>query len=178
MPIINLKSYTDIIPPGERVFHDYTVDANEEFLANNDNWVPYVDRVEFLPLWFGTRSQPGFANILRIQPGTSLPAHFHPAGVYGFTLKGSWRYLEHDWVATPGTFLWEPPGELHTLHVPAEHREPMVTYFVSLGGLIYVDDIRSGKPIAYDDGFTLLEIALNYYKEKGWDPKTLYGLCR
>jgi hypothetical protein len=54
----------------------------------------------------------------------------------------------------------------------------MVCYFVSLGGLIYVDDIRSGKPIAYDDGFTLLEIALNYYKAKGWDPKRLYSLCR
>jgi 2,4'-dihydroxyacetophenone dioxygenase len=178
MPILHFKSYTDIIPEHARVFHDYTVDATEDFQANPDNWVPYVEGVEFLPLWFGTRSQPGFSNILRIQPGAQLNPHFHPAGVYGFTLKGSWRYLEHDWVAIPGTFLWEPPGELHTLTVPASNREPMLTYFVSLGGLVYVDSVASGKPVAYDDGFTLLEISLNYYKERGWDPKKLYDICR
>ena len=31
----------------------------------------------------------------------------------------------------------------------------MMTYFVSMGGLVYLDSIESGKPIAYDDGFTL-----------------------
>ena len=178
MPIIRLKSYTDIVPPTHRVFHDYTVDTTEEFMANKDNWVPYIDGVEFLPLWFGTRSQPGFANILRVQPGKRLNPHFHPTGVFGYTLKGSWRYLEHDWVAIPGTFLWEPPGEAHTLVVPDTATEPMVTYFVSLGGLVYMDTIESGLPVAYDDGFTLLEIAVNFYKEKGWDPEKIYKLCR
>jgi len=93
-------------------------------------------------------------------------------------LSGSWRYLEHDWVATPGTFLWEPPGEAHTLVVDAFAPEPMVTYFVSLGGLIYIDNMQSGQPIAYDDGFTLLDIALNYYKSIGRDADALYKLCR
>lgn len=178
MPILKLKSYTDIIPPTHRAFHDFTVDATPAFQADEKNWIPYVDGVHFLPLWFGTRSQPGFSNILRVQPGKRLNPHFHPTGVFGYTLSGSWRYLEHDWVAIPGTFLWEPPGEAHTLIVEETAKEPMITYFVSLGGLVYLDNMENGQPIAYDDGFTLLEIALNHYKSTGRDLDALYALCR
>jgi 2,4'-dihydroxyacetophenone dioxygenase len=178
MPISSFKTYTDIIPPTHRAFHDFTVDANDAYRANEENWVPYVDGADFLPLWFGTRSQPGFANIVRIRPGKQLNPHYHPAGVFGYTLSGSWRYLEHDWAATPGTFLWEPPGELHTLVVDPNATEPMVTYFVSLGGLVYVDNVTSGRPVAYDDGFTLLDIALGHYRSINRDPDALYKLCR
>jgi hypothetical protein len=178
MPISKFKTFTDLVPDAKRVFHDYTVDATDEFMADPENWVPYVEGVEFLPLWFGTRSQPGFSNILRIQPGARLNPHYHPAGVYGMTLKGSWRYLEHDWVAVPGTFLWEPPGEAHTLVVDADAREPMVTYFVSLGGLVYIESMENSVPVAYDDGFTLFDIAKEFYLSKGKDLDKLYALCR
>jgi len=30
-------------------------------------------------------------------------------------MRGHWRYLEHDWIAKPGTFIYEPAGEAHTL---------------------------------------------------------------
>jgi 2,4'-dihydroxyacetophenone dioxygenase len=30
-------------------------------------------------------------------------------------LEGSVRYLEYDWVATPGAFIYETPGLTHTL---------------------------------------------------------------
>jgi 2,4'-dihydroxyacetophenone dioxygenase len=178
VPILKLKSYTDLIPPTHRTFHDYTVDLTEEYKSNEENWIPYVEGVHFLPLWFGTRSQPGFSNILRVQPGKQLNPHFHPTGVFGMTLAGSWHYLEHDWVATPGTFLWEPPGEAHTLVVDKDAPVAMQTYFISLGGLIYLDNMENGLPIAYDDGFTLLEISLNYYKSIGRDLDSLYALCR
>ncbi|PCI44028.1 MAG: hypothetical protein COB51_10795, partial [Moraxellaceae bacterium] len=36
--------------------------------------------------------------------------HRHPAMVTGYTLDGAWGYLEHDWVATKGTFIFEPAG--------------------------------------------------------------------
>jgi hypothetical protein len=54
----------------------------------------------------------------------------------------------------------------------------METYFVSLGGLVYLDSIESGKPIAYDDGFTLLELAKKHYREIGRDSDSLAALCR
>jgi hypothetical protein len=30
-------------------------------------------------------------------------------------MRGHWRYLEHDWTAKPGTFIYEPAGELDAL---------------------------------------------------------------
>ncbi|WP_411826638.1 2,4'-dihydroxyacetophenone dioxygenase family protein [Luteolibacter sp. AS25] len=178
MPISRFKSYTDLIPSDKRVFHDYTVDVTPEFMADEDNWIPYIPGVDFIPLWFGNRSQPGFSNILRVQPGSQLNPHYHPAGVYGFTIQGSWRYLEHDWVANTGSFLWEPPGEAHTLVVDADAKVPMMTYFVSLGGLVYLESMENPVPVGYDDGFTLLEIALEHYKNTGKDVDKLYALCR
>jgi hypothetical protein len=38
--------------------------------------------------------------------------------------------------------------------------------------------MENGVPIAYDDGFTLLEISLKYYKQIGRDPDELFKLCR
>ena len=32
-------------------------------------------------------------------------------GSFGYVIKGSWRYLEHDWVAEEGGFVYEPPGK-------------------------------------------------------------------
>lgn len=31
-----------------------------------------------------------------------------------YTISGSWRYLEHDWVATAGSFVYETAGSQHT----------------------------------------------------------------
>ena len=41
---------------------------------------------------------------------------------------GRWRYLEHDWVAETGSYVFEPPGEIHTLTVPEDCAE-MITFF-------------------------------------------------
>ena len=157
MPIETFRTFSNWTTAAHTTFHDYTVDVTEELMADESNWVPYIPGVHFIPLWFGTRAQPGFSNILRVQPGMQLNPHYHPGAVYGFTISGSWHYLEHDWVANVGTFLWEPPGEAHTLVVNKDAPIPMMTYFVSLGGLVYLDSIESGRPVAYDDGFTLLE---------------------
>jgi 2,4'-dihydroxyacetophenone dioxygenase len=178
VPINMFRSYVEQSSPEQRIFGDYTVDFDEAAMEDDRRWVPYVPGVDFFPLWFGTRSAPGFSNILRVQPNHQLNPHFHPAGVFGFTLKGTWHYLEHDWVATPGTFLWEPPGECHTLVVPADAPEPMSTYFVSLGGLCYVDSVDNGKFVGYDDGNTLFDISYDHYKAIGLDPESLYAICR
>ena len=112
----------------------------------------------------------GFANVLKILPGRQLNPHYHISEVHGFTLRGKWRYLEHDWVAEPGSYIYEPAGEVHTLSVPEDADEPMITFFVLHGGLIYLDKVEGGKVVGYDDGFTLLDLARKHYKEVGLDP--------
>ncbi len=67
-------------------------------------------------------------------------------------LEGAWRYLEHDWVAETGSFIYEPPGEVHTLH--ADEKRGMSTFFVTRGSLVYTD--ARGKQIGFEDVFTRL----------------------
>jgi hypothetical protein len=43
---------------------------------------------------------------------------------------------------------------------------------------VYLDSIESGRPVAYDDGFTLLELAEKHYREIGRDVGALHELCR
>ena len=63
--------------------------------------------------------------------------HRHPTPVHGFVLEGSWRYLEHDRVAEAGAYVFEPPGEEHTLTVDEGE---MRTFFYVDGPVLYVDD--------------------------------------
>ena len=88
--------------------------------------------------------------------------HRHPAPVTGFTLKGSWGYLEHDWEARKGTFIHEPAGETHTLIVtPTE--EFMLALFHNFGPLIMVDE--NGDQTGYEDVFTRMEKVKSHHKK-------------
>lgn len=174
MPITLFKTFEDGVEPGMRAHHEYTTDLD---LDDEKMWVPYVTGAWFLPCSFNV-STGGFTNVLKIAPGAQLNPHYHISTVYGFTLRGSWRYLEHDWVAVPGTFIYEPPGEAHTLVVDADATEPMITFFHVAGGLIYLDSMESGKVAAYDDGFSMLELARKHYNLMGLDQSLLDRLVR
>src|SRR5207247_2125688 len=80
-----------------------------------------------------------------------LSRHVHPAPVHGLVLEGSWRYLEHDWVARKGMYVFEPPGEIHTLVVDADVAE-MITFFNISGAMIYLD--QEDRTIGYEDVYT------------------------
>jgi 2,4'-dihydroxyacetophenone dioxygenase len=84
--------------------------------------------------------------------------------VVGYVLKGRWRYLEHDWVAEEGSFVYEPPGEIHTLTVPAECAE-MITFFNIAGAMIYLD--AAGRQTDYEDVFTKIEKCRAHYATVG-----------
>ena len=131
-------------------------------------WVPQAPGVWFRPLLLNTVTG-SWCNLLRVRKAGVLSRHIHPSWVTGYVIRGAWRYLEHDWVATPGTYIFEPAGEAHTLVVDADAPEPMVTFFVLSGGLIYLDNLENGKVIGYDDGFTLLELARKHYSNVGLD---------
>jgi hypothetical protein len=84
--------------------------------------------------------------------------------VVGYVVKGRWRYLEHDWIAEQGSFVYEPPGEIHTLSVPDDCRE-MITFFNIGGAMIYVDD--GGRQIGYEDVFTKIDMCRAHYAAAG-----------
>ena len=67
-------------------------------------WVPQAPGVCFRPLMLNTVNG-GWFNLLRVRKSGVLSRHRHPSAVFGYVLKGSWRYLEHDWVAEEGGFV-------------------------------------------------------------------------
>jgi hypothetical protein len=80
-----------------------------------------------------------FSVVLKGLAGAKLGIHYHVGTVRGYTLRGHWRYLEHDWIAKPGTFIYEPAGEAHTLVVTDDSPEAALVVFMVEGGLIYLD---------------------------------------
>ncbi|WP_031500371.1 2,4'-dihydroxyacetophenone dioxygenase family protein [Bryobacter aggregatus] len=122
-------------------------------------WVPQAENVWFRPLCLSTR-QGYWVNLLRVRKSGILSRHRHPAPVHGYVVEGKWHYLEHDWVATQGSYVFEPPGETHTLVVPADVPQ-MITLFHITGAMIYVD--AEGKVTAYEDVFTKIEMCRKHY---------------
>ncbi|MCF1711122.1 2,4'-dihydroxyacetophenone dioxygenase family protein [Tabrizicola sp. J26] len=126
-------------------------------------WVPQAENVWFRPLCLN-RSQGYWMNFLRVRRSGILSRHRHPNAVHGWVLKGRWHYLEHDWVAEEGSYIFEPPGETHTLVVP-EGVEEMITYFQVNGIMSYVDPW--GRPLGYEDVFTTIEMCRSHYASVG-----------
>jgi len=79
-----------------------------------------------------------YVHLLRVTRSGLLQRHRHSGQVHAYVIRGKWLYLEHDWVAEEGSYVFEPPGETHTLVVPDDCTD-MVTLFTVHGSLIYVD---------------------------------------
>lgn len=125
-------------------------------------WVPQAKNVWFRPLLLNTVNGE-WLNLLRVRRSGMLSRHRHPAPVHGYVLRGSWRYLEHDWTARAGMYVFEPPGEVHTLVVDSD--DEMVTLFHVSGCLIYMDD--QGTPCGYDDVHRKIALCQEHYAQNG-----------
>ena len=132
-------------------------------------WVPQGDRVWFKPLRFDLANG-RWVNLLKVTGGGRVNRHRHSGGqVLGYCIQGSWHYLEREWVARPGTFVYEPPGDIHTLVV--DPQEDMLTLFLLEGVVQYLDD--DDNVIYQDDVFTKLERYLTFCRDQGIEPREL-----
>jgi hypothetical protein len=77
-------------------------------------WVPFGPGAAIRHLAFDVRRN-AFSNVLWVKSKGVVGTHKHRGTVVMFCLEGSVRYLEYDWVATPGSFIYETPGLTHTL---------------------------------------------------------------
>ncbi len=133
-------------------------------------WVPQGENVWFKPLRFDLANG-RWVNLLKVTKQGKVNRHRHSGGqVLGFVVQGSWRYLEREWVARPGTLVYEPPGDIHTLVVD-EGVEEMQTLFILEGSVQYIDD--EDNLIYQDDVFSKLERYLKFCEEQGIEPLDL-----
>ena len=131
--------------------------------ADERQWIPLNEGVWFHPLQLDI-TRGAWTNLLKVVPNGRLACHAHPNPVHAYTLQGSWGYLEHDWTATAGDFVYETPGEAHTL-VAYEDREPMRVFFTVKGPLIWLDD--KGEPCGYFDVHNYIDLCKAHYESVG-----------
>ncbi len=100
-----------------------------------------------------------YTNVVRWAAGTRLPKHLHTGDVHSYTFKGKWRYLEYSWLATAGSYVYEPSGTTHTLEVD----EDVEAMFVVQGGMVwYGDDGRLDTYQEAADVLQAVELALHH----------------
>ncbi|MFN6120731.1 MAG: 2,4'-dihydroxyacetophenone dioxygenase family protein [Actinomycetes bacterium] len=93
----------------------------------------------------------------RFEPGTTIRTHRHTGAVHAFTLAGRWHYLEYpDDVNEAGSYLFEPAGSVHTLHVPADTDGPTDGVFISHGANQTLDD--AGEVVSVTDAHSVLRV--------------------
>ncbi|CAM9317336.1 unnamed protein product, partial [Heterosigma akashiwo] len=155
------EALKDIVIPGVFDFSKFTEPTTKD--EDPRAWVPQTECLSFRPLCLCT-SQGYYVNLLKFKGGGVLGRHRHSSPVHALTLKGSWGYKEHGWNAKSGTYVFEPPGETHTLIVDKDCEE-MITMFHVTGSLLYTNE--EDEVIGFDDVFTKLEKAKAWYKECG-----------
>lgn len=88
----------------------------------------------------------------------------HPHEVFAYTISGTWGYVERPWTAQAGDFVYEAPGEGHTLVAYASD-EPMKAFFIVKGPLIWLDE--DGGTVGYFDAHDYIELCRNHYGKVG-----------
>ena len=135
-------------------------------------WIPQgSDNVWFKPVRISLE-QDSWVNLLKVAKSGIVNRHRHLAEVEGWVIQGRWHYIEHDWQAVPGAFVYEPPGDVHTLVADVEDAsEPMLTLFSIHGPIEYVDE--QGELAYVENAQTKLERYQQYCNEARIKPQQL-----
>ena len=123
------KALVDRLSPGGR-YIDVQSDVDSP-------WVPFGDKAAIKHLAFDVR-QNLFSNILWVKGPGVVGTHLHRGTITMVCLEGSVKYLEYDWVASPGGLILEVPGESHTL--VSEHPDGVKLFGWMQGPIEFYDD--------------------------------------
>ena len=110
----------------------------------------------------------------RFAPGVTLPRHKHTGEVFAVTFSGSWRYLEYPDVNTAGSYLYEPAGSIHTLHVPPTNKEITDVWFAIRGANLNLDE--QGNVASVWDAAYLIEAYTALCREAGHPRPAVIGI--
>jgi 2,4'-dihydroxyacetophenone dioxygenase len=126
-------------------------------------YVPLTETVGTRPLLISP-GQNRWCDVLMAKNAGLVNRHYHPQQVFAYTISGKWGYLEHEWTATAGDFVYEAPGEAHTL-VAYESDEPMKVHFNVTGPLVWLDE--AGEPTGTFDVFDYIALCKEHYEKVG-----------
>ena len=145
-----------------------------DVLKDDNKWYASSKNGRQRPLQFNI-SNGSWVTLLKAEGEGTRGRHHHSASVSAWTIEGAWGYREYDWVARAGSFVFEPPGHIHTLYVhPSEGR--MLVLFHVYGPLVYLDE--NNNAVGYTDVFTELEIYKQHCLEQGLGEEWVRSLIR
>lgn len=150
-------NYRDVVErtsPGGRY-----IDAQSDV---DSPWVPFGDNAAIKHLAFDVRRNL-YSNILWMKGPGTIGTHFHRGTVTMVCLEGSVRYLEYDWVASPGGLILEVPGESHTL--VTEHPDGVKLFGWMEGPIDFYD--ADANFIETVDVFWMINHYEEYCRENG-----------
>src|SRR5690606_38518792 len=78
--------------------------------------------------------------LLKVPAGASLPKHHHSGTVIVYTIKGAWKYIEHDWISREGGVVFETAGTSHTPIALTDCGDEIITLNITQGDLLYFDE--------------------------------------
>ena len=145
-----------------------------DVFVEDEKWYSLGKLGKVRPLMFDVANG-GWVSILKAEGEGTIQKHRHASPVTGWTLDGAWGYREYDWVARAGSFVYEPPGHIHTLYIHPEARK-MTALFHVHGPLVYLDD--QGNSVDYDDVFLRLDRYSKHCREVGLGEEFVRSLIR
>ncbi|WIT11579.1 2,4'-dihydroxyacetophenone dioxygenase family protein [Paucibacter sediminis] len=105
--------------------------------------------------------------LLRAPAGLNLPRHHHSGALIVFTVSGRWKYREHDWIAGPGSVVFETAAAIHTPEALG-HAGETLTFNVIAGDLSFLDE--HGQVLAVENWKTVMQRYLAYCAHAGVEP--------
>ena len=128
-------------------------------------FAPYSDTI-FLKLIKVDPITGQWITLLKLPPKTELPMHHHAGTVMVWTIAGQWKYIEHDWVASAGSFVFETAGSRHTPIAVGEGE--VVTLNIVQGDWNLMSP--EGAVLAIENWKSMMDRYLNYCKSHGIKP--------
>ncbi len=136
--------------------------------AESYPWFPYVpySNEVFLKALKIEPVSGTFVTLLKAPGHIVLPKHHHCGTVMVYTIKGKWKYREHDWTATAGSFVYETAGTVHTPEGAGAGE--IITLNIQVGDSLYMDE--EDNIIAIENWKSLLKRYLDFCQSKGITP--------
>ncbi|NWL22406.1 2,4'-dihydroxyacetophenone dioxygenase family protein [Pseudomonas umsongensis] len=109
--------------------------------------------------------------LLKAPASMTLPKHHHSGTVIVYTIKGGWKYLEHDWISTEGGVVFETAATSHTPIGLPDYGDEVITFNVTLGDLMYMDE--NNNIVAIENWKTSVQRYLAYCEANDIQPKDI-----
>jgi hypothetical protein len=138
-------------------------------------WVPFTPYAENVLLkYFKLDPIRGEWIVLMKSPiDMQLPRHHHSGTVMVYTIEGCWKYKEHDWIAGPGSLVYETAASAHTPEVVSTGGESgyVITLVQVTGDLAFLDE--NDNIVALENWKTGLQRYLAYCAKHAIKPRDL-----